>query len=239
MTQIEFAYETSKKVFAGELTQQDAAKCLHAEHGINVNSAKIMIAVYGKMVRGLEFKRALSARDMNYYLARFLADGGPSGLRNPVNALLMHIVYYENRNNVTLNSLREIHTTYSALNNGIKNTDTIQDDFLKSVEEAKELSDEERKRRLLASPKQPRTRPVMVITYERNPYVVVEVLKRAQGVCEACKSTAPFRRKKDDTPYLEVHHKIRLADGGFDTVDNAIALCPNCHRKFHFGRDET
>ncbi|MFM5358466.1 HNH endonuclease [Aeromonas veronii] len=42
-------------------------------------------------------------------------------------------------------------------------------------------------------------------------------------------------RIKDGTPYLEVHHKEKLADGGEDTLENTIALCPNCHRKFHFG----
>ena len=44
-----------------------------------------------------------------------------------------------------------------------------------------------------------------------------------------------FNRKKDNTPYLEVHHIIRLADDGDDSVENAIALCPNCHREAHFG----
>ena len=44
-----------------------------------------------------------------------------------------------------------------------------------------------------------------------------------------------FKRKKDNTPYLEVHHKIRLSDGGEDTIDNVVALCPNCHRKAHYG----
>jgi 5-methylcytosine-specific restriction protein A len=32
-----------------------------------------------------------------------------------------------------------------------------------------------------------------------------------------------------------VHHRVRLADGGDDTTDNAVALCPNCHRKAHYG----
>ncbi|WP_413817679.1 HNH endonuclease [Pseudomonas viridiflava] len=33
---------------------------------------------------------------------------------------------------------------------------------------------------------------------------------------------------------MEVHHKIRLADGGLDTLENAVALCPNCHRATHY-----
>ena len=69
----------------------------------------------------------------------------------------------------------------------------------------------------------------------RNPNVIIEVLSRAGGICERCNKQAPFIKKKDNTPYLEVHHKIMLSDGGEDTVENAIALCPNCHRELHFG----
>jgi 5-methylcytosine-specific restriction protein A len=57
-----------------------------------------------------------------------------------------------------------------------------------------------------------------------------------QGVCEECKNAAPFFKKADGFPYLEVHHRVPLAKGGDDTVENGIALCPNCHRKFHFGQ---
>jgi 5-methylcytosine-specific restriction protein A len=32
-----------------------------------------------------------------------------------------------------------------------------------------------------------------------------------------------------------VHHRIPLAKGGEDSVDNAVAVCPNCHRKGHYG----
>lgn len=238
MPQIEHAFALAKKVFAGELMQQDAANQLNQEHQINVNSAKIMIAVYGRMVRGLEFKRALSAPDMNYYLATFLAEGGAGALRNPVRALWMHIEYYEAKNSVNLNALRELYTTYSAIYDGFKSSESVQEEFLRAVENATRVPEAERRRLLKSFGKVPRTRLVVSLVFERNPYVVVEVLGRASGACERCKSPAPFRKRKDNTPYLEVHHQIRLADGGEDTVENAIALCPNCHRQLHFGRAE-
>jgi len=28
---------------------------------------------------------------------------------------------------------------------------------------------------------------------------------------------------------------VPLSEGGEDTLENAIALCPNCHRKMHYG----
>ena len=75
----------------------------------------------------------------------------------------------------------------------------------------------------------------MTPVYDRNPDVIVEVLERAGSKCEKCLNDAPFKKRKDGMPYLEVHHIVRLADGGYDTVANAIALCPNCHRESHYG----
>jgi hypothetical protein len=71
--------------------------------------------------------------------------------------------------------------------------------------------------------------------FKRNPAVVAAVLLRAKGTCERCHTCAPFLRAANKEPYLEVHHKARLADGGSDHPDNALALCPNCHREAHFG----
>jgi len=58
------------------------------------------------------------------------------------------------------------------------------------------------------------------------------VLYNSKGVCECCGNAAPFN-KADGTPYLEVHHVVQLADDGPDTVDNTVAVCPNCHRALH------
>lgn len=92
-----------------------------------------------------------------------------------------------------------------------------------------------RRDRLKIAPKFAEKIKVTSVGFNRNPDVIVEVLIRSQGVCERCDKRAPFIRKKDNTPYLEVHHKIMLSNGGEDTVENAIALCPNCHREIHFG----
>ncbi|WP_129127081.1 HNH endonuclease [Geomonas oryzae] len=74
------------------------------------------------------------------------------------------------------------------------------------------------------------------VSYARDPLVKAWVLQKSEGRCEGCCSPAPFLNK-DEAPYLEVHHLIKLAEGGPDTVENAVALCPNCHRRCHFGND--
>jgi len=75
-------------------------------------------------------------------------------------------------------------------------------------------------------------------SYERRPDVRAWILREANGRCECCNGEAPFVRI-DGSPYLEVHHAVPLADGGPDTVDNAIAVCPNCHRRLHHALDRT
>ncbi len=70
--------------------------------------------------------------------------------------------------------------------------------------------------------------------YDRSAAVAKYVLARAAGKCELCGKEAPFI-KKDNTPYLEPHHILRLADEGPDHPDSIVALCPNCHREVHYG----
>lgn len=71
--------------------------------------------------------------------------------------------------------------------------------------------------------------------FQRMPSVVAYVLDRASDACELCHE--PSFERDDGTIYLEVHHLMELARGGSDTVQNAVALCAQCHRKLHFGRD--
>lgn len=68
--------------------------------------------------------------------------------------------------------------------------------------------------------------------FVRDPNVIAWTLKAANGVCEACGQPAPFT-KEGGVPYLEVHHMRPLFQGGPDTTDNTIAVCPNCHRRLH------
>lgn len=121
-------------------------------------------------------------------------------------------------------------------------TEAVKDDVDTAlrVEVAKSLVDHAtaRQQRLATAPKLAESIQVVSRVFRRNPDVIAEVLIRAKGTCEECHSSAPFCRASDDTPYLEVHHRKMLSEGGEDTVANALALCPNCHRKLHFGKGD-
>lgn len=73
-------------------------------------------------------------------------------------------------------------------------------------------------------------------SFYRDPAVKRWVLGVANGTCEGCSAPAPFL-DLDGYPYLEVHHVLGLASNGSDRTTNAVALCPNCHRRCHFSID--
>ncbi|MGG3006675.1 HNH endonuclease [Geobacillus stearothermophilus] len=97
---------------------------------------------------------------------------------------------------------------------------------------AKKLSDEELKARAKHTNKKAIKRSTSTTAYERNPYVSEYAKRWANGICQLCDQPAPFN-DKDGNPYLETHHIEWLSRGGDDTIENTIALCPNCHRKMH------
>jgi hypothetical protein len=76
----------------------------------------------------------------------------------------------------------------------------------------------------------------MTTSFERLPGVRVHVTRRAMGRCELCGSKALFKDRWGQ-PFFEIHHVRTLASGGSDTVQNAVCLCPNCHRRCHYSAD--
>jgi 5-methylcytosine-specific restriction enzyme A len=108
-------------------------------------------------------------------------------------------------------------------------------EFLQTVREkkAKKLYNNRLKMLVENSPKsKPNKRKTISESYERDEKVVQYALRRANGFCQLCDLPAPFLRK-DDSPFLEVHHIEYLSKGGADTIENVAAICPNCHRKMH------
>ena len=70
------------------------------------------------------------------------------------------------------------------------------------------------------------------VSYVRNVHVAEYAKARANGICQLCGRQAPFI-DKNGYPYLESHHVQWLSKGGDDSVNNTVALCPNCHRRVH------
>jgi hypothetical protein len=120
-----------------------------------------------------------------------------------------------------------------------ESAEQLEEQLQAGIRESMALSQDARRKRLKSALGKPRQIQVKTSAFLRNPDVIVEVLERAKGYCEICGNPAPFLRASNGSLYLEVHHILPLACGGEDTVANAQALCPNCHRRVHFGINAT
>jgi len=96
---------------------------------------------------------------------------------------------------------------------------SLSDEFIKEIAKSRES-------------REVKTRTVTSVQKTRDPYISEYAKRRANGICQLCGNPAPFVDSKGK-PYLETHHIIWLSHGGEDTIENTVALCPNCHKKMH------
>lgn len=101
-------------------------------------------------------------------------------------------------------------------------------------------SEEDTKKRIIAKALEAGVhRPSRVVVqrndFVRSPAIVLGAIARAEGRCEMPGCCTELFNRDDGTVYLEVHHVVPLAEGGEDSLINASALCPRCHRELHFG----
>lgn len=78
-------------------------------------------------------------------------------------------------------------------------------------------------------------RDVAGSAFVRDPAVRQAALNRANGDCEYCGSSG--FKMANGSVYLETHHIVPLCEGGPDDLTNVAALCPNDHRRAHYGED--
>ncbi|WP_323768269.1 HNH endonuclease [Marinovum sp.] len=234
-------YDLGVKVVKGQLDFKAAVKEA-TRAGMNSTSASDYIRTVEFMTEGRTFKRAINANAVELYLSNIQTDFGPGGLRSAIEALSGHIEYYESFKRGKLRTLAEVRDRFSKAysNSRVSEIDYLTEDlsgaFQTQITAAALLSKKDRETQLKQWREIPQRLSVLTTAFRRNPYVVAERLSISEGKCEGCNKSAPFFRD-DGTAFLEVHHITPLSEGGLDTIENTMALCPNCHREAHFGSD--
>lgn len=72
-------------------------------------------------------------------------------------------------------------------------------------------------------------------TYKRHNYLMVQIKKYRDFKCQFCSTQI---RKANGDYYIEACHIKAKAEGGKDSLNNILILCPNCHKVFDFGLRE-
>jgi 5-methylcytosine-specific restriction protein A len=86
-----------------------------------------------------------------------------------------------------------------------------------------------------SAPEPPQKRESVGNAFVRSQDVRQTVLRRAAGVCECC--GAHGFKTASGAIFLETHHVIPLSENGPDIKWNVAAICPNDHRRAHYGDD--
>jgi 5-methylcytosine-specific restriction enzyme A len=236
--QIEAAYDRGIAVHAGEMGFAEAVASLHADFAMNSKSAADYVRNVGNLLNGKLYQRTFNLLAAEYFLSRISKDFPASVLGAAISAMKLHIGYYQSVSGTKLPGLAALCEKYvKSANLAPVELTLFSADFDAETENALLLSSQQRQDRAREYSRKPNSVLVLTSAFVRNPFVKAEVLIRSKGICEMCKRDGPFKKKKDGELYLEVHHKIPLAEGGDDTIENAMALCPGCHREAHLGEN--
>lgn len=69
-------------------------------------------------------------------------------------------------------------------------------------------------------------------TIERNGSLARLIKEQRGYACQLCSTVIP---KVSGGYYAEAHHLEAISDGGLDFSKNIIVVCPNCHKRCHYG----
>ncbi len=231
--EIEAAYREGVLVLHGK-EEASAVADLHQSFNMNHASATDHIRILRQMLAGQTYHRTLSQLATRIFFDGILADYGKEGLSRALSATLSHADYYETlKTGGNRPALRALCAEYQAILTAPARGKGADGDFQAAIIRSTLDTPKDRQARLARADSTPQKTTTIIVSYRRNPDVVAERLELADGVCDSCHAPAPFLTAAG-RPYLEVHHKIPLAEDGPDTVENTAALCPNCHREAHY-----
>jgi len=236
--------EVQSEFFLKELPAREGGRYYFRKSGLKAEQGTVVLFQYDNKI----IAKAVFVRQEKFETAEGPYEGAIyfdiDSIRvfDPVGPDLLHVVWPEEfkgfsnvKSQLTPESFPEFEEQLENTRSPDPSLAGLNQSLSDSVDESQQRTEEELHSRIAKTSPTPEQTTVTARVFRRNPDVVAVVLSRADGVCEECKAPAPFIRRSNATPYLEIHHRRRLADGGEDTVENAIAICPNCHRRAHYG----
>lgn len=214
----EAAYKCGQQVHAG-LKGPTSARDELIESGLSGGTATNYIYNLRHMLAGRVYKRAMSVESTDDFLAWIHQDYGPAALRNAISSLEKHIPYFRKSSPSPMEGHVRVLEKYRLILGGSPAENSAIDDLFSKPEGN-------------TSPDRAKRTSMVII---RDPQVRAFVINRADGKCEYCGSQGFIL--PNGHRYVEAHHIISLANSGYDTIENVIALCASHHREAHFGAD--
>ncbi|WP_296386813.1 HNH endonuclease [Winogradskyella sp.] len=234
MSNEEITYLVSKKVLEGEITKSEGINQLYSKINMNKGSASIIIGqVYPKLFNGVLFKRTVSVAYFSCFLECIKRDYGNKQLSISLSGLKKHIDYILTTGDSKI-TLRKIYGKYLELSR-IQLTNNQQDEIEQTeiIDLFKEKSKNDLKAELDNLPEL-ETEEVYVNQkkYKRDNKAIALIKLLRNNECQIC---GKHIKKKDGTKYIEAAHIKAKSEGGNETLENILLLCPNHHKEFDLG----
>lgn len=112
-----------------------------------------------------------------------------------------------------------------------------QEEIIEEIDEDKDLQDQIKLKKLITDNEKIKkeTIEINLKTYKRHNYLMALIKKYRNYTCQFCSTTI---LKENGEYYIEACHIKAKSDGGKDSLDNILILCPNCHKLFDYGKKE-
>ena len=218
LPKIKLFYEYAVKFYNNEITLKQAKAELQ-ENGLNPNSANYYLYIYPSLIRGKIFKGTINAEATKYYLDKIFETKGLQYLRNALQALSLHIDYYQDISHANVVSQKKI------LNQYLDKYDLFYDQYF----EEKIENDEKFKEGL--------TKQITVNIYERNPIARAKCIEHFGAICKVCDFDFEQKYGVIGKGFIHVHHIVDISlikeEYEVDFTKDLIPVCPNCHAMMH------
>ncbi|HEY0743534.1 MAG TPA: HNH endonuclease [Chryseosolibacter sp.] len=229
---IPVAYQISKQVYENQLTFSEGKNQLVGDGRMNSNSAADYINNFRYMMDGIRFTRTLNAFSMEYYFESIFKDYGESKLLKALNALKLHIEYYEGLEKIRMHKMRDIYDKYFAAVPVESPDEQEQNEIIHEIQKQHQSKDEILKE--LKNLKETDSEIVTINTkaFKRDNKTIAQIKILRDFKCQLCGTTIV---KKGGGKYIEAAHIKAKNQKGRETLDNIILLCPNHHKAFDLG----
>jgi 5-methylcytosine-specific restriction protein A len=114
---VQASYDIGKKVFQGELIQEEGVEMLNSEYGMDKGSAVGYINNYKCMINGEQYTWTINEYATKYYLIKILLDNGEKSLVCALDALAKHLEYQDNIGHNAMISTKKIYNTFLEIRN--------------------------------------------------------------------------------------------------------------------------
>jgi 5-methylcytosine-specific restriction enzyme A len=224
-------YSFAKRVFEGKIKRKEAIDSLTSDSKMNPSTVGDLITNFRYFRNGERYERTNNAFAAEYYINAIYKDYGLPGLANALNALKLHIDYYEDLQKITMHKQRKILDKFSKFLT-VSPDDIEQSEIIARFKQQKKSKQDIANDLKQIQPSDPVLITISGKAYKRNNKIIASIKFLRDFKCQMCDK---FIIKKDGTPYIEAAHIKPKHKLGLETPDNILILCPNHHKEFDLG----